>query len=380
MSISRTRTSRTIALSLGLAALAACGGGRDERAAEGNEASAVGAASATVLVHYPAGPGHRITLHCGGAGHDWNAPIEATWTTGDVWRAAVDATSTIACKPLLDDQLWANGPNWNVAAGGPIDLWPWFFHDAGTIQQIANWHSQILGNDRGISIYYPPSYDENPNERYPVVYMHDGQNLFYDDKAFGGVSWNVGGAMDQGARDGSIHEAIVVGIDNTPNRIDEYTPVADPDNGGGGAERYLAFITDELKPQIDAQVRTVADKGHTAIIGSSLGGLVSLYAGLARPDVFAEVGALSPSTWWDNEWITDRSAQSQSALPARVYLDSGNVGDSNDDVTQTARLAGVWKQKPDLTVDYLVQDGATHSEVFWRQRIPGALSFLLGPR
>jgi len=104
--------------------------------------------AATVLVHYPAGSGHRITLRCGGNGHDWNTGISATWTDGDVWRANVDAgASPIACKPLFDEQSWAMGPNWTVAAGQTVDVWPWFFHHAGTIQQITSWHSQILGND-----------------------------------------------------------------------------------------------------------------------------------------------------------------------------------------------------------------------------------------
>ncbi|WP_394840550.1 alpha/beta hydrolase [Pendulispora brunnea] len=349
-------------------------------AAAASDAPAHAAGTATVLVHYPAGWGHRITLRCGGAGHDWNVALATTWTEGDVWRGSVEASSTIACKPLFDDQHWAIGPNWSVAAGQTIHVWPWFFHDAGRIEQVPNWHSQILGNDRRIWIYYPPSYSENPGERYPVVYMHDGQNLFYDEEAFGGVSWNVGGAMDQGTRNGTIHEAIVVGIDNTANRIGEYTPVPDPDYGGGDAARYVGFVADELKRALDAQLRTLPDAAHTAIVGSSLGGLVSLYAGMERPGVFGNAGALSPSTWWAGEWLIGRSQTAQPPLPARVYIDSGNAGNSNDDVTRTARLAAIWKAKPGISVNYLVQDGATHSEVYWRQRIPGALAFLLGPR
>jgi len=372
------------ALVFSAALVAGCGAGSDGSSGS-DTASAVGTRSAAtstakLLVHYPTGFGHRITVHCGGAGRDWNTPIETTWTDGDVWQVTLTLTAGIQCKPLFDDTTWAVGPNWTLAVGQTLDMWPFFFHSGGRIAQTQNWHSNILNNDRRIWTYYPPSYDENPHERYPVVYMHDGQNLFYDEESFGGVSWAVGGAMDQGALNATIHEAIIIGIDNNADRISEYTPVPDPDDGGGNAAKYLAFITNELKPQIDQQLRTFADADHTAIVGSSLGGLVSLYAGLARPDVFHNVGALSPSTWWDNTWIIGQSSAAHAPLPKRVYIDSGNAGTSNDDVTNTANLANVWKQKSGVTVDYLVQNGASHSETYWRQRVPGTLGFLLGGR
>jgi len=373
------------AAAVALSALMGCGGASDAAPGTSDTASAVGAhatatSTAKLLIHYPTGFGHRVTVHCGGLGRDWNTPIETTWTTGDVWTVTLSTTAALQCKPLFDDTTCAVGPNWSLAVGQTLDMWPYFFHTVGRITQTANWHSTILNDDRGIWTYFPPSYDENPHERYPVVYMHDGQNLFYDEDAFGGVSWAVGGAMDTGAANATIHEAIIIGIDNDADRINEYTPVPDPDNGGGNAAKYLAFITNELKPQIDQQLRTFADADHTAIVGSSLGGLVSLYAGLARPDVFHLVGALSPSTWWDNTWIIGQSTAALAPLPTRVYIDSGNAGTSNDDVTNTAALANVWKTKSGVTVDYLVQNGASHSETYWRQRVPGTLGFLLGGR
>jgi predicted alpha/beta superfamily hydrolase len=362
----------------GVSLVMACGPAGDEGDAQ--QSDELRAKTTTLLVHYPAGYGHAITVHCGGGSQTWSKAISASWTSGDVWKATVSTSVAIECKPLFDNQTWAIGPNWKIAAGKTVDLWPHFFHDAGTIQQIDNWYSHILNDSRGIWIYRPPSYDENPNERFPVVYMHDGQNLFYDSAAFGGTSWNAGGAMDQGARDGSIHEAIVIGIDNNADRMSEYTPVSDPDYGGGNADAYLAFVIQELKPQMDANLRTLPDAAHTAIIGSSLGGLVSAYAGLHHADVFGRIGALSPSTWWDNTWIIGQTQQASGTLPARVYVDSGDAGNSNDDVTDTAQLAQAWKAKSGVTVDYLVQSGGQHNEYYWRQRLPGALSFLLGGR
>ncbi len=371
--------------SMSLLLLASAGCSSAPAASEAGQASdlshgtgTTSSSTAQLRVHYPAGWGHQITLHCGGDGASWANAIAATWTSGDVWTATVPVTASgYACKPLFDDTTWSIGPNTTVTAGGSFDLWPHFFHTTGTIDRIEDWHSNLLNDDRGIWIYEPPSYAENPAQTYPVVYMQDGQNLFYDEDSFSGVSWNVGGAMDQGATDGTIPEAIVIGIENDANRTAEYTPVADPDDGGGSADAYLAFVVQELKPQIDSKLRTVPDAAHTAIVGSSLGALVSLYAGMTDAPVFGLVGALSPSTWWDNDWVIGASA-SPATLPSRLYLDSGNTGQDDDDVTLTAQLAQVWQAKTAVKVDYLVQNGGSHSETYWRQRIPGALSFLLG--
>lgn len=378
-------TSLGLALSL-FAALPACALAGDEHDEAGERdrldgAAPIGAtATSTLLVHYPTGWGHRITLRCGGNGRDWNTTIETTWTTGDIWRATLTLSAQIECKPMFDNVNWAIGPNWKIDPSKTVDLWPYFFHSTGRLTRTPNWHSNILNDNRAIWTYTPPSYDENPAQRYPVVYMHDGQNLFLDSYAFGGVSWAVAAAMDQGAQNGTIKEAIIIGIDNDVDRLSEYTPVPDPSYGGGNAASYLRFVTDELKPQMDLQLRTLASADHTAIIGSSLGGLVSIWAGLTRPDVFRKVGALSPSTWWNGTWIIGQSSAASGPLPTRVYIDSGNAGNSSDDVTNTTALANVWKSKPGVTVMSLVQSGATHSEYYWRQRIPGALAFLLGGR
>lgn len=338
------------------------------------------ATSATVLVHYPAGWGNRITLRCGGGGRSWNTTIETTWTTGDIWRATLATTVQLECKPMFNDVTWAFGANWKIDPGKTSDLWPFFFHGAGRLTRTPNWHSNVLNDNRAIWTYYPPSYDENPAQRYPVVYMHDGQNLFLDSYAFGGVSWAVGTAMDQGILAGTIREAIIIGIDNDVDRLSEYTPVPDPSYGGGNAAKYLQFLITELKPQMDLQLRTRPTADQTAIIGSSLGGLVSAWAGLTRPDVFRLVGALSPSTWWNNTWIIGQTTAATGPFPSRVYIDSGNAGTSGDDYVNTTNLANAWKLKAGVTVKHLIQNGATHSETYWRQRIPGALQFLLGPR
>ncbi len=341
-----------------------------------------GTTPSTVIVHYPAGWGNSITLRGAGAGLSWSSGTATTWTTGDAWTLTLNLSQPVDCKPLFNDQTWAIGPNWTLSPGQTLDIWPHFFTDAGSIQVISNWYSQTLNANHDIFIYTPPSYGENGSERYPVVYMHDGQNLFYDDDSATGVSWNVGGAMDQGASDASIHEAIIIGIANNDNRTAEYTPVADPDDGGGDADAYLDFIVNELKPQMDQQFRTFSDAGHTAMIGSSLGGLVTAYAGATRSGTFGFVGVMSPSTWWDNFWVINE-IKSTGGRPERVYLDSGDSGTDNDDVTYTAQLADSYRSdgyRDGSTLDYVVQMGGQHGEQWWRERVPGALGFLLGGR
>jgi predicted alpha/beta superfamily hydrolase len=339
--------------------------------------------SGTVVVHYDVGFGHKVSLRGSGGPLNWDTGVDATWGAGNVWTSTLDLSGGgVDLKPLVDDTTWAVGPNWHIDPGQTLDVWPFFFHTQGTVSHWGDWNSTALGNTRGIWVYLPPSYDENPAEKYPVVYMHDAQNLFYDSSSFSGVSWNVEGAMDQGASDGTIHEAIIVAIENTADRINEYTPVADPGYPGSGkGDTYVQAIIHELKPQIDSSLRTLTDRDHTAMVGSSLGGLISSYTGDKYPDTFGLIGALSPSTWWDNTWIISTTAATQGASvkPDRVYLDSGDSGDSNDDVDNTRTLSQTY-QSLGIPLDYLVQAGGQHGEAWWRQRIPGGLAYLLGGR
>ena len=243
----------------------------------------------------------------------------------------------------------------------------------------------MLGNTRAVWVYLPPTYLENARARFGVVYMHDGQNLFDPQLAFGGNPWWVQRAIDAAAATGSFAEAIVVGPESTADRIGEYTPTRDPAYPGSGkGPLYVKMLVDELKPRVDAELRTLPDRDHTAILGSSLGGLISCYAGVVKPEVFARVGAMSPSTWWDNRVLFTFVAQTAVApRPLRVYLDSGDSGPSSDDVVNTTQLAGAYRAQgyvDGVTLEHVVQAGATHSEVYWAQRLPEALRFLLGPR
>jgi predicted alpha/beta superfamily hydrolase len=316
-----------------------------------------------------------------GGALSWRTGVRMQPVGNDTWQWTGAISGPMQVKPLADDLAWSRGPNYQVTPGQTLDLWPRFDGDAGSVERIDQWWSNGLQNNRPVWIYYPPSYREIPWARFPVVYMHDGQNLFDPSYSFQGVIWQVQQAMDQGAADGSIREAIVIGVGNTPNRIREYTP-SDGGYGGGGAHDYVRFLTDELKPQMDRNLRTSPGPLDTGVLGSSLGGLVSACAGVWRPDVFGLVGAMSPSTWWDNTMLLGMVAGTKGAkvLPARVYVDSGDSGPDNDDVVNTNRLAQTWQSVGRIAVQYVVGHGDVHTESSWARRLPGALRFLLGPR
>ncbi|MCU1278919.1 MAG: esterase [bacterium] len=343
--------------------------------------------TATVVrVHYPAGS-HSLALRGDGAGLTWTAGVALAGGGNDTFTFTVaDLAAPLAFKPLLDDATWSRGPNYTVAPGATADVYPHFTTVTGSVTKlIASFHSTALGDDRAIWAYLPPSYGENTRATYPVLYMHDGPNLFDPALAFGGNEWKVDESLDAAAEDGSVAEIIVIGVENTAQRIYEYTPTTDPGTaGGGGGDKYLAMLTGELKPQIDQMLRTIPDRAHTGILGSSLGGLISAYAGVKRPDVYGIVGAMSPSTWWNNGVIIgDVGGMPSAARPARVYVDSGDSGPSNDDVTNTNMLATTYVNLGYASgVDFLhvIQAGGQHNEVYWAQRLPGALQFLFGPR
>jgi predicted alpha/beta superfamily hydrolase len=338
----------------------------------------------TLIVKYPAGT-HTLSVRGSRPPFNWNSGIAMQRLDAETWSLTVTTLEgDLEWKPLLDDATWSLGPNWNAHAGVSTEIAPRFFTTTGTWTRYwPSFNSTLLGNTRGVYVYLPPSYAENTAAHFPVVYMHDGQNLFDPNAAFGGVTWRVADTMNAGANDGSIREAIVIGPENAGTaRIGEYTPTADPTYGGGDGGMYLRFMVEELKPVIDSTFRTKTSRADTVMLGSSLGGLISSYAGVTHADTFGCIGAMSPSTWWDGRVILSLVSQTGSTRPLRVYVDSGDSGDSMDDVTNTAALAGVYRSlgyRDGETFLYDVQPGGTHTEAAWASRLPGALTFLLGP-
>lgn len=347
----------------------------------------------SVRVHYTATsaitvPPGQLALRGSKGPLSWDKSVAfvAPATSGLYTWSSADVTTDLEVKPLLGD-TWSRGPNYHVKAGQTIDIYPHFVAQHGTVtKQYPAFVSTKLPSTRGIWVYLPPTYVENAESRFGVLYMHDGRNLFDPAQAFGGNEWKVDETMDAGAEDGAVRETIIVGVESTADRLNELTPVPDPGYPGSGkAGQYLSMIVDELKPTIDKDLRTIPGREQTGIMGSSLGGLVSAYAGVHDADVFGLMGAMSPSTWWDNTEILFEvsTTATRPAKPVRVYVDSGDSGTSNDDVTNTTELAARYRSagyvdNKDLL--HVVAAGGQHNETYWAQRLPNALHFLLGAR
>ncbi len=236
---------------------------------------------------------------------------------------------------------------------------------AGTIRIVEQFASPQLGNSRNLRIYLPPGYEDDQRRRYPVLYMHDGQNLFDAGTAAFGVAWDVGTTMDRLIAGGAIEPAIVVGIDNTKDRMDEYTPCCDPKHGGGKIDAYMAFIVDTVKPWADANLRTLPDREHTAIMGSSLGGLASVYIAQRHPEIFSKAGGMSASFWWNDGAFSKNLPARQ---PVKFYIDAGSKKDGIEHTLKMrdAMLAQGYKLNEDLYF-YESPDGV-HNEKSWAAR------------
>lgn len=248
----------------------------------------------------------------------------------------------------------------------------------GRLEVIPGVLSPQLGNRRDVLVYLPSSY-ERTERRYPVVYMHDGQNLFDPATSFAG-EWGVDTALAKAPRKG--RRAIVVGIPNAGiDRIREYSPFIDPQNGGGHGDAYLAFLSETLKPLIDARYRTDPDPSATGIVGSSLGGLVSLYGFFRHPGRYGFAGILSPALWFADGAIF-RFIESAPYVRGRIYLDVGTREGqgtlANAREMRDLLVTRGYRRGKDLM--WVEDKGGMHNEAAWGRRLRTALPFLLGGR
>ena len=254
----------------------------------------------------------------------------------------------------------------------------------GQLRKHENFRSRFLRNRRNLVVYLPPGYEEQPERRFPVLYMHDGQNLFDGSTSYiRGQDWRVGQTADAEIQAGRVEPLIVVGIYNTgKSRIGEYTPTKAPKLGGGRADRYGKFLLEEVMPLVHRDYRAEGEAWRTGIGGSSLGGLVSLYLGLSRPDVFGRIAALSPSVWWNQRVIHRFAEQMPVHERARIWLDIGTREGPRivEDVERyrDILLARGWRCGADLHYERI--EGAQHNELAWAQRVGPFLRFLYPAR
>jgi predicted alpha/beta superfamily hydrolase len=265
----------------------------------------------------------------------------------------------------------------------------------GTLHHFPSVPSQFI-EPRNVEVWLPPNYDQGDVNGYAVLYMHDGQNLFESQNSYIGVDWGLDNTMATLCQKRRIRPTIVVGVWNTPQRLREYLPqrpfcdhqsqylrsrVIKRYGGGPISDNYLRFLVYELKPFVDSRYRTRPTREFTLLMGSSMGGLISLYAICEYPHVFGGAGCLS--THWPIA-LQPFSKYLNSRLPEpgrhKIYLDYGNEIDNAGYRYKQKRVEHILEGKGykfglDWFGSWYVGD--PHSETAWRDRVHVPLRFLL---
>ena len=274
---------------------------------------------------------------------------------------------------------------------------------AARLVHLADFAARSVG-PRNVDIWLPPGYDAHPEKRYPVLYMHDGQNLFEPGQAFGGAEWQVDETLGRLIRQGQVPPCIVVGIWNTALRFREYAPekpffnlpadVQDSiraETGGDPlSDAYLRFVVSELKPFIDSAFRTRPQRADTYIMGSSMGGLISWYAMSEYPEVFGGAGCLSthwPGSLRRNDPRIPAAMQVylRTHLPDpathKLYFDYGTATLDAAYEPYQLQADAVLRERGYVSGENWVTrkfEGAEHSERSWAARLEVPLRFLMG--
>ena len=339
----------------------------------------------------PASPAYRLRAEEGGRytltlPQDVRGPVEFKFTLGS-WES-VELDSAGAGVPNRQLVVPENGAATYTAAVGrwqdPANV-PKRAPTASSSVSVLDTAFAIpqLGRTRRVWIYLPPDYAAS-DRRYPVLYMHDGQNIFDAATSFAG-EWGVDETLD------SLHAAgdagvIVVAVDNGgQRRLDEYSPWRNARlSMGGEGDAYVDFLTHTLKPYVDRRFRTRPGREDTGIAGSSMGGLISLYAALRHPDVFGRAGVFSPAFWFagDSMYTYARAARPPREGTRFYFVTGGREGDRPEVYTrdhqrmvETLAAAGF---RAGTEVAAFIRDEGTHSEDFWRREFPAAYRWLFG--
>lgn len=259
----------------------------------------------------------------------------------------------------------------------------------GKLRLLPDVYSPQLDNRRDLLVHLPTEHGVT-DRRYPVLYMHDGQNLFDAHTSFAG-EWEVDETMAALEAEGLA--AIIVGLPNAgAARMSEYSPFPGKSGFNGRGDAYLRFIVETVKPLIDAHFQTLPDRAHTGLMGSSMGGLISLYGYFSQPEVFGLAGVVSPSLW-----VAGRAMfpyiERQPYRPGRLYMDCGTAEDpsrlrrwlprawrstSMDEDARHMRDLLRRKGYHNNSLHYVEEIGGAHNEATWARRLPDALRFLLG--
>ncbi|PSW21927.1 alpha/beta hydrolase [Photobacterium sanctipauli] len=268
-------------------------------------------------------------------------------------------------------------------------------YDNSRMVIIENMAIPQLDRERTVRIYLPANYHAG-HQSYPVLYMHDGQNVFEPSLCLSGASWQAAEHLDACQKQGHTDGIIIVAVDcsqarESLGRRDEYSPWPHAFTGalthweqaqqsqGGEGRAYCDFLVHTLKPYIDSQYRTLPSREHTSIAGSSMGGFISLYAALSHPHVFAKAGVFSPAFWFAAEPMKEFVEQVDTPLPIEIYMDIGTNETSDHAIPEFPAiyhdLACEFAQQlqaksAKIQCCFDIEEGAIHSETAWAKRFP----------
>lgn len=252
------------------------------------------------------------------------------------------------------------------------------------IKIIDNFYSQILKNTRKIRIYLPPSYHSQSNKYYPVLYIHDGQNVFYGLESFSGESWQLHQTADYLIKENLIEEIIIIAVDHMgEKRLSEYGHQAGFYRGEkvqAAGFNYEKFLIEELMPAVEANLRVKKGAANTALIGSSMGGLVTFNIGLRRPDLFGRLGIMSPSLWWGNSTALEKiNSYNYADLKSRIWLDTGSAEKNfNSFSEELIKKFKELKNIKGLDLKVYLDPAGIHSETAWADRVYCPLLYFFG--
>jgi len=240
----------------------------------------------------------------------------------------------------------------------------------GNVEYHRDIYSRILDSKRDFFVWLPAGYEDNTSRKYPVLYMQDGQNLIDPKTSFAGKDWQVDETITKLISEHKIKDIIVVGINNSKDRLDEYS---DSEKG----EKYRNFMIEELKPFVDSKYRTLSDSANTAVIGSSMGGLASFLIVWKHPEVFSMAGCMSSSFYYNDDKIFKMMNEYDGPKKhIKFYIDHGEDGLIRGQkmfckLTQLGYVIGT-------DIDYFYARGAEHNESEWAKRIERPLIFFFG--
>lgn len=306
---------------------------------------------------------------------DKNSKIEFKFTLGSWSSEALDKDGHVPKNNFLSVEndttvvfkidKWKNGEN--TVQYGQV---------TGKVDIIGGMSYPGLKN-RDVLVWLPPGYENDRKKRYPVLYMHDGQNVFDPKTSTFGTDWQIDETADSLIRSEAMQEIIIVAINNTDDRIQEYSYT---DLG----KKYMEFIVKKLKPYIDKNYRTLSDRKNTAAMGSSMGGLISFMLVWEHSKIFSKAGCLSAAMAVKGEKLNYNQfieSYSGKKKDIKIYFDNGSIGLEKrlqPGIDEALFLLKKMGYKEGLDLEWYLDEGADHNEDAWAKRVWRPLLFMFG--